>query len=147
MKNISLHWLQGIFETVPYRPKESKAGFYPSFVAVWRDMSTIWPYSRRRGSRGGQGGFAPPPSPQKIAPPNSQARIQGAKRALPPPYKFLDPPMYSVAISDPVGWVSCKRHHFLLHASVSRRTTGIPTSIYVVRGDSVCSDSTRSTIV
>ena len=47
----------------------------------------------------------PPPSPQKIAPPNSQARIQGggqeglapppgAKRALPPPpYKILDPPM------------------------------------------------------
>ena len=51
----------------------------------------------RRGSRGGGKGALPPPppSPQKIAPPNSQARIQGgqeglapppgAKRALPPP--------------------------------------------------------------
>ena len=43
-----------------------------------------------RGSRGGgQGG--PPPSPQNIAPPNSEARAKralpppGAKRALPPP--------------------------------------------------------------
>ena len=32
---------------------------------------------------GGPRGPCPPP--QKIAPPNSQARIQGAKRALPPP--------------------------------------------------------------
>ena len=41
-------------------------------------------------------GITPPPSPQKIAPPNSQARIQGppgAKRALAPPYKILDSPM------------------------------------------------------
>ena len=52
-----------------------------------------------RGGGGGQGGLAPPPppSPQNIAPPNSQARIQGRprgpcpppppgdKRALPPP--------------------------------------------------------------
>ena len=51
---------------------------------------------------GGHGGLGPPPpSPQNIAPPNSEAR---AKRALapppggqgglgPPPYKILDPPM------------------------------------------------------
>ena len=47
-----------------------------------------------RGSRGGggQGGLGPPPSPQNIAPPNSEARAKralpppgGAKRALPPP--------------------------------------------------------------
>ena len=31
----------------------------------------------RRGSRGGPRGPCPPPSPQKIASPNSQARIQG----------------------------------------------------------------------
>ena len=56
-----------------------------------------------RGSRGGARGPWPPPSPQNIAPPNSEAR---AKRALappppggqeglgpPPPYKILDPPM------------------------------------------------------
>ena len=50
---------------------------------------------------GGAKGALPPPPPQKIAPPNSQARIQGGgARALPPrgrepcpPYKILDPPM------------------------------------------------------
>ena len=50
---------------------------------------------------GGQGGLSPP-SPQKIASPNSQARIQallpppppgGARGPSPPPYKILDPPM------------------------------------------------------
>ena len=52
---------------------------------------------------GGQGGLAPP-SPQRIAPPNSQARIQRGQEGLappprgprgpcPPPYKILDPPM------------------------------------------------------
>ena len=49
-----------------------------------------------------KGGLAPPPpppSPQKIAPPNSQARIQGGlappggQEGLAPPYKILDPPM------------------------------------------------------
>ena len=55
---------------------------------------------------GGQGGLGPPPSPQNIAPPNSEAR---AKRALPPPpggqeglgpppYKILDPPMMCVCM-------------------------------------------------
>ena len=43
---------------------------------------------------GGKGALPPPPSPQKIAPPNSQARIQGGQEGLaPPPYKILDPPM------------------------------------------------------
>ena len=46
----------------------------------------------RRGSRGAKGAL-PPPSPQKIAPPNSQARIQGGQEGLAPPYKILDPPM------------------------------------------------------
>ena len=60
---------------------------------------TVSGASVRRGPRGGgQGGLAPPPSPQKIAPPNSQARIQGgAKRALPPPprgaKRALAPPL------------------------------------------------------
>ena len=66
--------------------------------------------SYRRGSRGGggQGGLGPcpPPSPQKISPPNSQARIQGGQEGLAPPpggqegpwppappYTILDPPM------------------------------------------------------
>ena len=39
-------------------------------------------YTSMRGSRGGKGALPPPPSPQNIAPPNSEAR---AKRALPPP--------------------------------------------------------------
>ena len=51
--------------------------------------------------QGGAKGALPPPSPQNIAPPNSEARAKralapprGAKRALaPPPYKILDPPM------------------------------------------------------
>ena len=49
-----------------------------------------------RGSGGAKGALAPPPSPQNIAPPNSEAR---AKRALAsPPYKILDPPMYIIAV-------------------------------------------------
>ena len=40
-----------------------------------------WP--PRRGSRGARGPW--PPSPQKIAPPNSQARIQGGQEGLGPP--------------------------------------------------------------
>ena len=72
-----------------------------------------------RGSRGGQGGLGPPPpSPQNIAPPNSEAR---AKRALapppggqeglgppPPPYKILDPPMTLYNVGRPrlhIIWV------------------------------------------
>ena len=39
----------------------------------------------RRGSRGGGKGALPPPPPQKIAPPNSQARIQGGQEGLAPP--------------------------------------------------------------
>ena len=50
---------------------------------------------------GATGALAPPPSPQNIAPPNSEARAKralappppGAKGALAPPYKILDPPM------------------------------------------------------
>ena len=42
--------------------------------------------------QGGAKGALAPPSPQNIAPPNSEARAN--KRALPPPpYKILDPPM------------------------------------------------------
>ena len=37
----------------------------------------------RRGSRGARGPC--PPSPQKIAPPNSQARIQGGQEGIAPP--------------------------------------------------------------
>ena len=50
-----------------------------------------------RGSGGGGAkGALAPPSPQNIAPPNSEAR---AKRALAsPPYKILDPPMYIIAV-------------------------------------------------
>ena len=39
----------------------------------------------RRGSRGAKGALPPPPSPQKIALPNSQARIQGGPRGPWPP--------------------------------------------------------------
>ena len=48
----------------------------------------------RRRSRGAKGAL-PTPSPQNIAPPNSQARIQGGQEGIgpPPPYKILDPPM------------------------------------------------------
>ena len=35
--------------------------------------------------QGGAKGALPPPSPQKIAPPNSQARIQGGQEGLGPP--------------------------------------------------------------
>ena len=35
--------------------------------------------------QGGKGALPPPPSPQKIAPPNSQARIQGGQEGLGPP--------------------------------------------------------------
>ena len=59
--------------------------------------------------QGGPRGPWPPPSPQNIAPPNSEAR---AKRALapppggqeglaPPPYKILDPPMLYICIDLP----------------------------------------------
>ena len=59
-----------------------------------------------RGSRGGGGkGALPPPSPQNIAPPNSEARAKralapprgGGQEGLAPPYKILDPPMSSNA--------------------------------------------------
>ena len=71
---------------------------------------------------GAKGALPPPPSPHKIAPPNSQARIQGGgqeglapppppggpRGPCPPPYKILDPPMVSP------GSVSCQPRFFLI---------------------------------
>ena len=66
-------------------------------------MSVLSVQARIQG--GAKGALAPPP--QKIAPPNSQVRIQGGQEGLappggqeglgPPPYKILDPPMLCVA--------------------------------------------------
>ena len=62
---------------------------------VYRRCSQVSLAGGRRGSGGGQGGLAPP-SPQKIAPPNSQARIQGGQEGLAPPprgQEGLAPPL------------------------------------------------------
>ena len=68
----------------------------------WYFNTDVWSCVHARIQGGGPRGPWPPPSPQNIAPPNSEAR---AKRALappppggqeglgPPPYKILDPPM------------------------------------------------------
>ena len=72
-----------------------------------REYFGVHDSSRRKGNvytscadpGGPRGPCPPPPSPQNIAPPNSEARAKralappGAKRALAPPYKILDPPM------------------------------------------------------
>ena len=42
---------------------------------------------------GGAGGLAPPPPHKKLLPQIVRRGSRGAKRALPPPYKILDPSM------------------------------------------------------
>ena len=65
--------------------------------------SGMSPYVPRRGSRGGQGGLGPP-SPQQIAPPNSQARIQGGQEGLGPP---LQNPGSAYGASHYIDWGLC----------------------------------------
>ena len=60
--------------------------FHQSGNLLWKSRKqgkAACPQARIQG--GGAKGALPPPSPQKIAPPNSQARIQGGQEGLGPP--------------------------------------------------------------